>query len=109
MTDKILVHTTCDSEAEALRIARSLVDAKLAACVAVTPGTMSVYRWKGAIEQSKEWTLTAKSRRDLFPALCATIRRLHSYQTPEVLAVAVVDASPEYERWMDAELQPPAA
>src|SRR5271157_4245172 len=103
MTDKIAVLTTCGSEPEARRIARGLVDARLAACVAATPGTVSVYRWKGALEESREWSLVIKTRRDLFTAVCAEIRRLHSYEKPEIIAVQIVDGSPEYLQWMDDE------
>ena len=109
MTDKIAVLTTCGSEKEARKIARGLVDARLAACVAATPGTVSVYRWKGAIEESAEWSLVIKTRRDLFPAVCAEIRRLHSYELPEILALQIVDGLPEYLDWMETELRPPAA
>ena len=108
MTDKIVVLTTCGSAEEAKRIARSLVESKLAACVALTPGIRSVYRWEGAIEESEEWSLTIKSRRDLFGALDAELRRLHSYTTPELLAIPVVEGSAAYLKWMDAELREPA-
>ncbi len=106
MTDKILVLTTCSSEEEAGRIAKSLVESRLAACVAITPGVHSVYRWEGAIEQSEEWSLAIKSRRDLFEPLTAALRRLHSYATPEILALPIWDGGPEYLKWMDAELRP---
>jgi periplasmic divalent cation tolerance protein len=75
----------------------------------VTPGTVSVYRWKGALEESTEWSLVIKSRRDLFPAVCAEIRRLHSYETPEILALQIVDGAAEYLAWMDGELRPVVA
>jgi periplasmic divalent cation tolerance protein len=109
MTDKIAVLTTCGSEKEARRIARGLVEARLAACVAATPGTVSVYRWKGVLEESAEWSLAIKTRRDLFAAVCAEIRRLHSYETPEIVALQIVDGSPEYLEWMDNELRPAEA
>jgi periplasmic divalent cation tolerance protein len=109
MTDKIAVLTTCGSEEEARRIARGLVEARLAACVAAGPGTVSVYRWKGALEESKEWSLLIKTRRDLFPALCEEIRRLHSYETPEILALQIIDGAADYLQWMDDELRPAEA
>ena len=108
MTDKIAVLTTCGSEGEARRIARGLVEARLAACVAATPGMVSVYRWKGALEESREWSLAIKTRRDLFPAVCAEIRRLHSYELPEIIALQIVEGSREYLEWMDDELRPAA-
>jgi periplasmic divalent cation tolerance protein len=109
MTGKIVVLTTCGSEQEARRIARGLVEARLAACVAATPGTVSVYRWKGALEESAEWSLLIKTRSDLFPAVCAEIRRLHSYETPEIVALQIADGSPEYLEWMDDQLRPAEA
>lgn len=106
MTDKILVLTTCGSAEEAGRIARLLVESRLAACVSITPDTRSVYRWKGAIEESAEWSLTVKSRRDLFAQLSEEIRRLHSYETPEILAVPVIEGGADYLKWMDDSLRP---
>lgn len=108
MIDKILVLTTCGSAEEAKRIARALVESNLAACVAVTPGIRSVYRWEGAIEESEEWSLTVKSRRDLFERLSAELCRLHSYKTPEILALPVVEGGAAYLQWMDGELRPAA-
>jgi periplasmic divalent cation tolerance protein len=89
-------------------MAHSLVESRLAACVAIAPGIRSVYRWQGAIEESAEWALTIKSRRDLFGLLSEEIRRLHSYETPEILALPVVEGGAEYLRWMDESLLPPA-
>jgi len=108
MTDKIVVFTTCGSAGEAARIARALVESRLAACVAVTPKVRSVYHWRGALEESTEWALTIKTRRDLFAPLSEQIRRLHSYETPELLALPVVDGSADYLRWMDESLEPVA-
>lgn len=105
MTDKILVFTTCGSAEEAAQIARSLVESRLAACVTVTPGIRSVYRWQGAIEEGEEWSLTIKSRRDLFAGLSTELRRLHSYETPEILAIPVVEGAAAYLQWMEGELR----
>jgi periplasmic divalent cation tolerance protein len=107
MTDKIVVFSTCGSAEEAERIARHLVETRVAACVSITPGLRSIYRWKGAIEDEGEWGLTIKSRRDLFPRLCAELRRVHSYSTPEILAVQVVDGDEAYLAWLDREVLPP--
>ncbi len=108
MTDKILVLTTCGSAEEAGRIARTLVESRLAACAAITPGVRSVYHWQGAIEESEEWSLTIKSRSDLFAPLSAEIRRLHSYETPEILALPVIGGDADYMQWMDGALRPVA-
>jgi periplasmic divalent cation tolerance protein len=105
MTDKILVLTTCGSAEEAARIARSLVASRLAACVTLTPGIRSIYRWQATIEESDEWSLTIKSRRDLFEPLSVELRRLHSYETPEILALPVLEGGAAYLQWMDEQLR----
>jgi periplasmic divalent cation tolerance protein len=106
MTDKIVVLSACDSEAQAAQVARGLVDKRLAACVNIIPGARSIYRWKGAIEDSPEWLLVIKSRRGLFPALREEIQKLHTYEVPEAIAMPVVEGSESYLAWLDRELEP---
>lgn len=105
MTNKIVIFSNCSSEEEAVRLARGLVDARLAACANIVPGVRSIYRWKGVTEDAREWLVIIKSRRDLFEALCAELRRLHSYDVPEMIALSVVEGSAEYLAWMDTELK----
>lgn len=105
MTDKIIVLTTCESEEEASRIARHLVDRTLAACVNILPQIRSIYRWKEKIEDAREFLLLIKSRRDLFDSLKAEIVKIHPYEIPEVIAIPVVDGSVEYLTWIDREVQ----
>ncbi len=104
MTDKIVVFSTASSAEEAEKVARSLVEARLAACVNVVPGLRSYYRWQGKIEDSAEFLLVIKSAREHFEALCTLIKKLHSYEVPEVIAVPVVDGTRNYLNWMDGEL-----
>lgn len=104
MTDKIVVLSTCESEEEASRLARHLVEKRVAACVSVVAGARSIYHWKDGIEETAEWLLVIKSRRDLFPALRAEIGKMHSYEVPELLALPVVEGSEGYLAWMDREL-----
>lgn len=104
MTDKIVVLNTCSSREEADRIARELVDLRLAACVNMIPGIGSVYRWQGAVEQAEEVLLIVKSSRALFEQLRARIEQLHSYSTPEIVALPIVDGAEAYLNWMTAEL-----
>jgi periplasmic divalent cation tolerance protein len=106
MTEKIVVLSTCASADEAARIARELVEKRLAACVNIVPGLRSIYHWQGAVEDSGENLLLIKSRRDLLPELTKAIGSLHSYSVPEVIAVPVVDGAPPYLSWMDRELRP---
>lgn len=104
MTDKIVVLTTCSSREEAQRIARRLVEARLAACVQVSAPIQSVYHWQGAVEESEETMLVIKSSRPLWERLRAEIARLHSYSTPEVVALPIIDGAPDYLAWMEREL-----
>jgi periplasmic divalent cation tolerance protein len=104
MTDKIIVLSTCDSEEQASRIARRLVEQRVAACVNIVPNVRSVYRWQEKIEDAAEFLLVIKSRRDLFAALRAEIEKIHSYDIPEMIAIPVVDGSRAYLGWLDREL-----
>ena len=108
MTDKIVILCTCSGAEEAERLARSLVEARLAACVNVIPQVRSYYRWEGALESAEEHLLAIKSSRPLFEALRAHLTGLHSYHLPEILALPVVDGSEDYLGWLDASLRHPA-
>lgn len=102
MTDALIVFCTCASHAEASRLAHSLVSEGVAACVNIVPAIESVYRWEGKIERSQEVLLLIKTTRGLFPALRESIIKLHSYDTPEVIAVPVADGSAKYLAWLGA-------
>jgi len=108
MTDKIVVMVTCGSQAEAKKIARAVVEARVAACANVMGGPVeSIYRWKGKVESAKEALLLVKSTRKRFAALEREIRRLHSYDTPEIIAVAIMEGSKSYLQWIeDSVLRP---
>ena len=105
MTEKIVVLSTCATEEEAEKLARLLVEERLAACVNVAPRMRSYYRWKGKMEETDECLLIIKSSRGLFGALRAALERAHSYETPEALAIPVVDGAGPYLRWMDENLR----
>ena len=100
MTDKRLVLTTCGSRDEARRLAHELVDRRLAACVNIVPQIESVYRWKGGVETATEWLLVIKSTATAFEQLRDAIRKLHSYDLPECISVAVDDGNAPYLDWI---------
>lgn len=103
MTDKIVVLVTCGSVKEARRIARALVEGHLAACVNIVPGPVeSIYRWKGRVESAKERLVVIKTSRRRFAAVEQEIRRLHSYQVPEIIALPIAHGSRDYLAWMSA-------
>jgi len=97
------VVTTCSSEAEARRVARALVELRLAACAQVGGPVNSAYWWQGKIEEGKEWVCTLKCRARDYPKLEAAIKRMHSYSVPEILAMPVESGAPQYLRWLEAE------
>jgi len=103
VTDKLVVLTTCETEDQARYMARHLVEHRLAACVNILPCAQSVYRWKDAIEESPEFVLIIKSRRDVFPRLRDAIAHLHTYEVPEVIALPVIEGSDAYLQWIDRE------
>jgi periplasmic divalent cation tolerance protein len=101
LTDKIVVLVTCSSVEEGRKIARALVERRLAACVNVVTGIESVYRWKGAVEEASECLLLAKTTRGRFDPLQSAVRELHSYELPEVVALPIVDGVEAYLSWIE--------
>ena len=100
MQEFIVVFVTAGSADEADRLARSLVDERLAACVNRINSVQSVYRWQGQVNQSEEELLIIKTSRDRFAALEKRVRELHSYSVPEVIALPVIEGSSNYLKWL---------
>ena len=105
MTDKIVVLSSCGSADEARKVARHLVETRLAACVTILPGATSIYHWQGKVEEAPEWVLLIKTSRANFEALSAALATIHSYQVPEIVAVQIVDGSPMYLEWLSREVR----
>ena len=97
----ILCAIPLDFETEAL--ARDLLNGSLAACVQVSPGVTSIYRWTGALEKSEERLLVIKTRRELFSSVEAVIRAKHPYDVPEIIAWPLCDGHAPYLAWLAAE------
>jgi periplasmic divalent cation tolerance protein len=108
VTDKVVILVTAANLREARKIARRLVESRLAACVNLTPPVQSVYRWQGKIETAREYLLVIKSTRDLFEPLKAEILKNHTYTTPEIVCLPIVEGFADYLAWIDACLQRPA-
>ncbi len=100
-SEAIQVITTTTERSEADAIAAALLKDRLAACVQIGGPIDSSYWWNGRIETSREFVLTIKTRRDLFPRLEAAILSLHSYEQPEILAIAAVEVTPGYLKWLE--------
>ncbi len=104
-SEPIVVLMTAASREEADRIAELLVSAQLAACVQILPEIGSVYRWQGEVKREKEILLLAKTVASRFDELESRVRAMHSYETPEIIAVPVTDSSAPYLGWLLAELR----
>jgi periplasmic divalent cation tolerance protein len=101
MKSYIQITTTTETKEEAQKIANYLVEQKLAACVQITGPITSVYRWKGKVENAQEWLCMIKTREELFSKVETAIKKMHSYETPEIVAVPIVKGSKEYLIWLD--------
>jgi periplasmic divalent cation tolerance protein len=107
MPEQILILSTAVSREEALRIARTLVDRRLAACVNIVPAIESVYRWKDRVEEAGEVLLLIKTLVSQFEAIEETIRSLHSYELPECISVSIDDGEPAYLKWIHDSVSKP--
>jgi periplasmic divalent cation tolerance protein len=98
----IIVITNAPDRAIAEKIARALVEQKLAACVNILAGCSSVYRWQGKVETADEVPLLVKTRGEIYAEVEAAIKSLHPYELPEIVAVPVAHGSSEYLEWINA-------
>ena len=106
MAEYLLVLTTVSEEAVASRIARQLVEERLAACVTVSSPCQSFYWWEGDISEEREWMLFIKTKGSLYPELEKRLQEIHPYSVPEVLAFSVAVGAEKYLRWLDQETSP---
>ncbi len=102
MPEALLVITTLPDKEAAERLAGTLIDEGLAACVNIGAPVTSVYKWQGRIEHGTEVILTIKTTRARYPALEKAIAGGHPYELPEVIAVPITEALPEYLAWIEA-------
>jgi periplasmic divalent cation tolerance protein len=105
-TDAIVVLMTAGSREEAARLAEMLVGARLAACVQIMPEMESIYHWQGSVHRDPEVLLLAKTTRANFDELEREVHALHSYETPEIVALPVTAASAPYLAWLTSTVQP---
>jgi len=105
-SEPIVVLMTAANGEEATRLAEMLVGAHLAACVQILPEMESVYRWQGQVERQSEVLLIAKTTREKFDELEREVRALHSYDTPEIIAVPVITGSAPYLDWLNRATDP---
>lgn len=103
MTPIVTVYATFPSDSEARRIARTLVEERLAACANLLGACRSIYRWEGAIEEGDETAALFKTRADLADALIARLAELHGYDVPAAVVWPISKALPAYSGWIAAE------
>lgn len=104
-SDYIIVFTTIDNEEDAIKLTKTLVKKRLAACAQVEGPITSIYWWEENLEQETEWKCTLKTAAALYQDLEAELIRIHPYDTPEIIAVPVVQGNQDYLGWMDEELK----
>jgi periplasmic divalent cation tolerance protein len=101
------VTTTLPERAAADRLAAALVEERWAACAQVVGPVESTYWWQGGVERATEWYCHLKTTLARVPGLAVRLRELHPYDTPEIIAVAIVDGDPEYLRWIAESVDEP--
>ena len=106
MTEEYLqVFTTTEKKEDAEKIAKALVEKRLAGCVQIIGPIASTYRWKGAIETAEEWLCFIKSKKALYGELEKAIVEIHPYEIPEIIALPIVAGSKGYLEWLGGELR----
>ena len=100
-TPYIVVLVTAKDKKEAEKISKGLLGAKLIACANIIGGVRSLFWWQGKIDSSKEVLLVLKTKRILFKKIVTKVRSLHSYQTPEIIALPIVSGSDDYLGWVN--------
>ncbi len=105
MSKHLQVVTTVDTEEKAQEIARALVERRLAACAQVLGPITSTYWWQGQVETAQEWLCILKTREELYEELEQTLRSIHPYEVPEILATPVAAGNPAYLAWLDETLK----
>ena len=98
--NEIVVLVTAGSETEATNIAKTLVEQQIVACVSVLPGVLSIFQWEGKVAEEREWLLVAKTVNEMFDRVVKTVKSIHSYHVPEVIALPIQQGIPEYLSWM---------
>jgi len=99
----LVILVTAVNQKEARRIGKGMVDAKLAACANIIPGIQSIYRWKGKVVKAQEVLIILKSTRPRYRALEKAIKAMHTYETPEIIALPVKEGLDRYIRWVRSE------
>ena len=105
MEEYLQVSTKNEKKEDAEKIAKTLVEKRLASCVQIVGPIESTYWWKGTVETAEEWLLLIKTRKNLYEELEKATKAMHPYETPEIIAVPIVTGSKDYLEWLRNELK----
>ncbi|UCD65784.1 MAG: divalent-cation tolerance protein CutA [Deltaproteobacteria bacterium] len=105
MTEYIQAITTVEHKTDAEKIAKILVEKRIAACVQIIGPVMSYFQWQGKLDSAEEYLCLIKSRDDLFSELEAEIKSIHPYEVPEIIATPIIKGGRDYLNWLAAELE----
>jgi periplasmic divalent cation tolerance protein len=100
-----VILVTAKNKKEAVKIARGLLEAKLVACANIVDSVQSLFWWQGKIDSSKEVLLILKTKKLLFKKVAAKVKSLHSYQTPEIIGLPIVNGSEDYLSWINSSVE----
>lgn len=101
----IIILITCPNIKEANNLASLLVSNKLAACVNVIPKIQSIFHWQGKIDRAQEILLLVKTKQGLFNKIARLVRKHHSYDTPEIIALPIIKGNKKYLDWIKKSTQ----
>lgn len=104
VSEFIVVLVTADTKKGAEKIAKALLNKRLAACVNIVPGLTSFFRWKGKTEKANEFLLVIKTQSGLFAELEKTVKANHNYSVPEIIAMPIIKGSKDYLGWIQQEI-----
>jgi periplasmic divalent cation tolerance protein len=105
-TENVVVLLTAANEDEGAKLAKLLVEARLAACVSLVPQARSFFWWEGKIDEQRETVMIAKTQRHVLPQLIETVQKNHSYSVPEIIALPIIGGAANYLHWLAAEVKP---
>ncbi len=105
IVDKAVVLITTASEEQARSIARLLLNQRKAACVNIMPKIESLYWWKGKLESAREILLIVKTKASLVSDIVDTVKKAHSYEVPEIIALPIIDGNEDYLKWIEGEVK----
>jgi periplasmic divalent cation tolerance protein len=104
-SDYMIISTTTAKKSDALRLAKTLASHKLVACTQIIGPIISIYKWEGKLQQSKEWLCVTKAKKSDYLKMEKVIKSVHPYDLPEIIATPIIKGSSEYLNWLDQQMR----